>query len=484
MTPTTTRSTLRPGAAVALLALLLAVALPPAGAEAGERFEAERVLFEHINEERRDRGLALLAGDGHLAGVARAWSEHMAAEGALSHNPALATEVTIDWAALGEIVGYGRRHGASVSELAVDRFEAFMASPAHRASIVGAYDRVGVGAVIDDAGRLWVTAVFAAVRAGAPPPEPHAADPQAHEAGEAAVARGLAASAATFADGGAEHVVLARAELFADALAGAPLAGGQGPILFTPGADVELGLRASVAAEIARVLPGQGTVYLLGGERALSAGVERELATAGYDVERIAGADRVATALAIAEVVVARDGAPEQVAIARDCDWADAAVGGAWAAHAGAPVLLTSKDGLDDDVAAFLAAHQPASRVGLGGPKALAGDVVDAAEARRVAGADRAATSVAIAEELWDCTPASPCAGVHLLRGDGDHAWASALAAAAASVEAGAPQLLVADHPPEVVATYLTDLGLDADAVTAAEDVPDDVLEALRQPLY
>ena len=67
----------------------------------------------------------------------------------------------------------------------------------------------------------------------------------------------------------ASTVVLARADEFADALAGTPLAAHfQGPLLLT----LTGGLTAALQSEIQRVLPVGRTVYLLGGVQAIAHG--------------------------------------------------------------------------------------------------------------------------------------------------------------------------------------------------------------------
>ena len=95
--------------------------------------------------------------------------------------------------------------------------------------------------------------------------------------------------------GSARAVVVASDANYPDALAGGPLAVAKhGPLLITP----QSGLAAPVMAEISRVLPAGATVYVLGGAGAVSSSVDGALATAGYHVTRLAGADRFATAVA------------------------------------------------------------------------------------------------------------------------------------------------------------------------------------------
>src|SRR5438046_170457 len=83
----------------------------------------------------------------------------------------------------------------------------------------------------------------------------------------------------------------------ADALAGGPLAAvNGGPVLLTPPDAVP----PDELAEARRVLRPGGTVFLLGGERALSPAIEAAFTTAGLTVRRVAGADRYETAVEVA----------------------------------------------------------------------------------------------------------------------------------------------------------------------------------------
>ncbi|HET6794750.1 MAG TPA: cell wall-binding repeat-containing protein, partial [Acidimicrobiales bacterium] len=109
-------------------------------------------------------------------------------------------------------------------------------------------------------------------------------------------------SQATFKAGTAGVVVLARSDQFADALAGAALAGARhGPLLLTPSDRLD----PAAAAEMRRVLPPGGTVVLLGGTGALSDAVGAGVTSAGLGVQRIAGADRYETAAAVAGAAAA-----------------------------------------------------------------------------------------------------------------------------------------------------------------------------------
>jgi len=91
------------------------------------------------------------------------------------------------------------------------------------------------------------------------------------------------------AQGAAQSVVLARSDSFPDALAGVPLAVAKaGPLLLTPPGSLD----PRVLTEIQRVLAPGATVYLMGGEGALSAAVATGVTQAGYVTQRFAGTDR------------------------------------------------------------------------------------------------------------------------------------------------------------------------------------------------
>jgi putative cell wall-binding protein len=196
----------------------------------------------------------------------------------------------------------------------------------------------------------------------------------------------------------ASTVVIARADQYADALAGAPLAvevGGS--LLLTPGR----GLDGLVAAELARL--GATRAILLGGTAALSPQVEEDLEVRGIAVERLAGPTRFATAALVAqrlghrgEVVVTEGAHADPIR-----GWPDALGASAYAAGQGLPILLVTRDQLPEDTAAALV---PGTRVTVvGGRAAVSDEVVEALRARggivtRVAGPTRYATSVAIAE--------------------------------------------------------------------------------------
>ncbi|HWB72313.1 MAG TPA: cell wall-binding repeat-containing protein [Egibacteraceae bacterium] len=252
------------------------------------------------------------------------------------------------------------------------------------------------------------------------------------------------------ADGEAEAVLLARADHFADALASAPLALlGQAPVLLTSTASVP----DATLEEIARALGEEGTVYLLGGESAISPEVATALTEMGYEVVRIAGDDRVDTAIQVARFLLQAGVDIDEVVLASAANFPDALAGAAYAAARQAPVLLTWPDRLDPRVAQLLTSLDDGVQVLVAGGEAAVSDAVVAEVAglglqvERLSGGDRFATSARMAERLFDdATAVVVATGAN---------FPDALAGAAHAGRLDAPILLVGDTLPEAVRVYL-----------------------------
>jgi hypothetical protein len=220
------------------------------------------------------------------------------------------------------------------------------------------------------------------------PPDSSPPDDSA-DSGPSSIGTSVAVSQASVTSGAAKAVVLVRADQVTDAItAGSLAAFVGGPLLLSDPHS----LTSSVRTEIRRALPAGGTVYLIGGPSALSPVVQSALVALGYRTQRIAGADRFATAVAIANQL-GHSGAVFEVAAD---DIADAVSGVPAAIQAHAPILLT--DGAKPAAAttAYLDADQPAQRFALGGDAAAA----DRAAAP-IVGADRYATSALIASTFF-----------------------------------------------------------------------------------
>lgn len=163
-------------------------------------------------------------------------------------------------------------------------------------------------------------------------------------------------------------------------------------------------------------------------------------------VSRIQGADRFATSAAIAATYPV---GPDVVYLANGRGFADALAGSALAAKADAPVLLVEQDRIPTSVAAELDRLEPANIVVFGGPSSVSDTVLTqagsytAGEVTRLAGANRYATSAAIAE-----TYPAGISTVYIASGTG---YADALSGGASAGRNARPMLLTdpTSLPPE-----------------------------------
>ncbi len=105
------------------------------------------------------------------------------------------------------------------------------------------------------------------------------------------IGQAITTFAAIFEDGAADRVVLATADRFPDALAGAALAGVRGPIMLTPSTS----LNADTAGFVRDHRITQAII--LGGEAAVSSPVASQL---GVPTRRVSGAERTETSAAMA----------------------------------------------------------------------------------------------------------------------------------------------------------------------------------------
>ncbi len=180
-----------------------------------------------------------------------------------------------------------------------------------------------------------------------------------------------------------------------------------------------------MATEISRVLPAGGTVYILGGTSAVSSGVDTQLSAMGFTPSRLAGANRFATAVAIAGAL----GNPSTVLEATGFNFPDGLSAGAAAAAAGGAVLLTAGSAQAAETAAYLAAH-PGTDYAVGGPAATADP-----KATPILGGDRYETSTVVAQVFFTAPPLAGFAA-----GGG---FADALSGGASVASRGGPLILV-----------------------------------------
>ena len=192
-------------------------------------------------------------------------------------------------------------------------------------------------------------------------------------------------------------VVIANGRDFADALAGSYLAYVKGaPILITAdmfgGKEVYKEINDYVKANLAE----GGTVYVLGGEKAVSPKAIADLSS--YTVKRLAGATRYETNILILKEAEASG---EDLLVCTAYNYADSLSGSA----AKKPILLVAKEGLRDDQKAYLKDAGSKNIYIAGGTAAVSKDIEtdlgNYGKVTRLAGSTRYETSVAIAEQFF-----------------------------------------------------------------------------------
>ncbi len=199
-------------------------------------------------------------------------------------------------------------------------------------------------------------------------------------------------------------VVLVTAGNYPDALTGSVLAQKlNAPILLVGTSATD---QAKVISYLQSNLTTSGTVYILGGTGAVSQNVFDQIKAAGFsNIERISGADRYATSVAIANTLNVAQGTP--VVLASGLNYPDALAVSSVAALKGYPVLLVGKDSIPANVAQEIGTIKP-SKIYIIGLDGAVGPAVDtqaaqaaeiaASDVVRIGGADRYATSLAVAK--------------------------------------------------------------------------------------
>jgi putative cell wall-binding protein len=201
--------------------------------------------------------------------------------------------------------------------------------------------------------------------------------------------------------GTSDFVILARGDDYPDALAGTYVAGAApgAPILLTPKDSL-----SPSAVQGIQTLGADG-VIILGGTEAISQGVENDLKSRGLATKRLFGADRYATAAAIAKSVTppgSHEGKPTAL-IASGEVFADALTGGPMSYVARFPMLLTTAANLPAPTDTALTDLGIKHAIILGGTDRITAVVEARLTAKgitseRLSGATRRGTATAIAQ--------------------------------------------------------------------------------------
>ena len=211
------------------------------------------------------------------------------------------------------------------------------------------------------------------------------------------------------------HFVLANGNSYADGLSAAALAGALdtdgAAMLLTDGTTLTNSTLTTMARMSGTIAVGLKYVHLVGGESAISAGIATQLAASGYVVKRISGANRYATADAVAAEVKAQNlgnigtfGGYRTAFLVNGNGYADAIAASGIAYDNKLPIYLTDGSTLSTNTAASMATNKIQKVIVLGGTAAIAEAVKTAALAvstvvttQRISGADRYETATALA---------------------------------------------------------------------------------------
>lgn len=195
-----------------------------------------------------------------------------------------------------------------------------------------------------------------------------------------------------------DAVIVTTGQKYADALSGSCLAKAvDAPILI---ADQDAQIKA-VTAYIKANMKSDGTVYILGGEKAVPNTLEKGLI--GYRVNRLGGVDRYETNLLILQAAEKAGCDTDEILVCTGTNFADSLS----ASATGMPILLVDQS-LTSQQKAWLKKHSGKTYDIIGGENAVLPAVEEqlepyaSSDVMRLAGADRYATSVLVADAFFE----------------------------------------------------------------------------------
>lgn len=237
--------------------------------------------------------------------------------------------------------------------------------------------------------------------------------------------------------GKAAAIVLGRGDIPADALAGTVLAHKESaPIMLVRNNAIP----ASVDQFIKEKVQPNAKIYLLGGEGAISAELENNLISRGFDIQRIAGNDRTGTSIAIANEV--NSPGKEVIIASGNNNSSDALSASAYAAAKQVPIIIQFGTKTAAQTRDYLKAAGITKTTLIGGPVVISDTVEKELLAAghsplRIQGETRVETSLAVNREL-------PLNGTNIVIGNA-HSFVDALAGSVLAAKTGSPIVLL--HP-------------------------------------
>ncbi|SPF46016.1 Cell wall-binding protein [Candidatus Desulfosporosinus infrequens] len=226
------------------------------------------------------------------------------------------------------------------------------------------------------------------------------------------------------------YAIIASGDTFADALCGAPLATKyNAPILLSSKDSIEEPTKLQLSSLKVK------QVFIIGGVGVISTNVEQEIKNMGIVVTRLAGNDRYATSLKVAQAM----GKFNQAVIATGEDFPDALSIAPIAAMKGIPIILTPKDNLPAGLKDYLNKTVQNTYV-VGGVGVVSDNVFNQLPSpMRLSGIDRYETNLSIIKEFSTDLNFANC---YLATGED---FPDALAGSALAASTSSPIILVSD---------------------------------------
>ncbi|WP_446898614.1 cell wall-binding repeat-containing protein [Clostridium sp. LBM24168] len=246
----------------------------------------------------------------------------------------------------------------------------------------------------------------------------------------------------------ADHVVLVSGESYADALCAAPLAKKySAPILLTDGKT----LNEKVKSRISEL--GVSYVTIVGGNGAVSDSIQDDLKSMNIEVDRVWGADRYETSVAVAKKLENFS----RVVIASGQGYADALSIAPVAASQGIPILLTSRNYIPKNVKSYIDSNKKdiTSTYVIGGSGVIIDDSVASLPSKiRIGGSDRYETNVDVMKYFKDKINFND---IYVVRGNGSKGdeFADALSASALAAKTSSPVILTYNVLPKCTEDFI-----------------------------
>lgn len=193
----------------------------------------------------------------------------------------------------------------------------------------------------------------------------------------------------------ATHVVIARSDDYADALAATSLSAElNAPLLLTATNQ----LNRDTAKEIQRLQPENAIV--LGGENVISDKIIQELEEMGLKTERIYGENRYETGVEIATYLANIQGVEkiEEAFLVLGTDFPDALSIAPVAARNGVPIFLSDGSTIHPAVETFMDTYGTEKITAIGGENTISPNIVEDRGYNRISGANRYLTALEVAK--------------------------------------------------------------------------------------